>query len=89
MGNFWKYGFALGAGIALGAVGAMLLSKNSNEVKKAFSTLLSHGMDLKDKAASAMDTAKENMEDMAAEARHASQKRHAGPVRGGAKKKPA
>lgn len=75
MGSFWKYGLALGAGVALGAVGALLLSKNSAEVKKTLSTLLSHGMDLKEKAASYMETAKENMEDIAAEARHASEQR--------------
>lgn len=75
MGSFWKYGLALGAGVALGAMGALLLSKNSAEVKKTLSTLLSHGMDLKEKAASYMETAKENMEDIAAEARHASEQR--------------
>ena len=77
MGTFWKYGLALGAGVTIGAVGAMLLSKNSAEVKKTLATLLSHGVDLKDKASSFMETAKENMEDLAAEARHASDERKA------------
>ena len=78
MGTFWKYGLALGAGVALGAVGAMLLSKNSAEVKKTLSTILSHGMDLKDKAATVMEHAKEDMEDIAAEAREASKQRKSG-----------
>ncbi len=77
-GNYWKYGLALGAGVFVGAVGAMLLSRNSGNVKKACTTLLSHGMDLKDKAASFMETAKENIEDMAAEARQAQAERKAG-----------
>lgn len=78
MGQFWKYGLALGAGVALGAVGAMLLSKNSAEVKKTLSTILSHGMDLKDRAATVMENAKEDMEDIAAEARQASKQRKSG-----------
>ena len=78
MGNFWKYGIAVGAGVALGAVGALLLSKNSAEVKKTLTTLLSHGMDIKDKASSYMENAKENMEDITAEARHASKQRKTG-----------
>jgi hypothetical protein len=37
--------------------------------------VFSHGIDLKDKAAVLMETAKENVEDIAAEARHASEQR--------------
>lgn len=77
MGTLWKYGLVLGAGVALGTVGVLLLSKNSAGAKKAFTTVLSHGMDLKDKAASCMKSAKENMEDLAAEARRASEQRRA------------
>jgi nanoRNase/pAp phosphatase (c-di-AMP/oligoRNAs hydrolase) len=68
--GYWKYGLALGAGVALGAVGAMLLSRGNIDLKKTCARLLSHGMDLKDKAAGMMDTARENMDDLAAEARH-------------------
>jgi hypothetical protein len=75
--NFWKYGLALGAGVALGAVGAVLLSRGSIDLKKTCATLLSHGMDLKDKAATLVDTAKENIEDLAAEARHEQEVRKA------------
>ncbi len=76
-GNFWKYGLALGAGVAVGAVGAMLLSRGNIDLKKACATLLSHGMDLKEKAATVMETAKENLDDIAAEARHESDQRKA------------
>ena len=68
-GNYWKYGLALGAGVAIGALGAMLLSRGKVDLKKTAATILSHGMDLKEQAASFMETAKENMEDIAAEAR--------------------
>lgn len=69
-GNFWRYGLVLGAGVALGAAGAVLLSRGKIDLKKTAAAILSHGMDLKDQAAAAMETAKENLEDIAAEARH-------------------
>ena len=68
-GNYWKYGLALGAGVALGAVGAVLLSRGRIDLKKTAATILSHGMDLKEQAATFMETAKENFEDIAAEAK--------------------
>lgn len=74
-GTYWKCGLALGAGVAIGALGAILLSRGSIDLKKTMTTVLSHGMDLKDKAATLVETAKENMEDLAAEARHASEAR--------------
>ena len=67
--NYWKYGLALGAGVALGAVGAALLSNGKIDLKKTAATILSHGMDLKEQAEAFMETAKENMEDIAAEAK--------------------
>ena len=73
--NYWKYGFTLGAGIALGALGATLLSRGSIDLKKTMATVLSHGMDLKDKAATLVETARENMDDLAAEARQVSETR--------------
>lgn len=77
-GNFWKYGLALGAGVLLGAAGAVLLSRGTIDLKKTAATLLSHGMDLKEKAAEFVETAKENMEDLAAEAQNERDKRKAG-----------
>ena len=69
-GNMWKCGLCLGAGVAIGALGAMLLSRGNVDLKKTAATILSHGMDFKEQAASFMETAKENIEDVAAEARH-------------------
>lgn len=77
-GNWWKYGLAVGGGVALGAVGAMLLSRNNIDLKKAAATVLSHGMTLKDKASTIVETAKENMDDLAAEARDINEKREKG-----------
>lgn len=78
MAAYWKYGLAVGAGVAVGALGVVLLSKHSAEVKKTLGTILSHGMDIKEKAETVMENAKENMEDIAAEARHARQQRKTG-----------
>lgn len=75
--NLVKYGLLIGGGIAIGAIGALVLTRNSEELKKAAATILSHGMDFKEKAAAYMETAKENMEDLAAEAKDMSDKRNA------------
>ncbi|MDR1660446.1 MAG: hypothetical protein LBR94_08955 [Desulfovibrio sp.] len=67
--EFWKYGLAAGVGVVVGAIGATLLSRGGIDLKKAAATLLSHGMAMKDKATVVVDTAKENIDDIAAEAR--------------------
>jgi hypothetical protein len=75
--NWWKYGLALGAGIAVGALGAMVLSRGSLDLKKFAANMVSHGMDVKEKAADMVETAKENIDDIAAEARQIREKRGA------------
>ena len=75
--SFIKYGLAVGAGVALGAAGAILLSRNAG-FKKGLSNMLSYGFDLKDKASTLVEVAKENVEDMTAEARHAHEQRKSG-----------
>jgi gas vesicle protein len=75
---FWKYGLAVGAGVLVGAVGAVLISRNNVDLRKTATSLLSHGLDLKEKAAAIMDTAKENLDDITAEARCQREKRKAG-----------
>jgi hypothetical protein len=69
-GNYWKYGLAVGAGVIVGAIGAVLFSRGSVNLKKGCATLLSHGLDIKDQTAAMVETAKENIEDLATEARH-------------------
>ena len=68
--NFLKYGLAIGAGVAIGAAGAVLLSRGKIDLKKTAATILSHGMDLKDQFATVMENAKENLDDIVAEAQH-------------------
>ncbi len=76
MGNdYLKYGLIAGAGIALGALGVVALSKDKVDLKKMCTTLISYGMDFKEKTATVMETARENMEDIVAEAAQESQKR--------------
>jgi hypothetical protein len=67
--GYWKYGLALGAGIALGAVGVVLLARGGFNLKKSYAALLGHALDVKDKAGKLIDTAKENLEDLTAEAK--------------------
>jgi hypothetical protein len=74
---FWKYGLAAGVGVVVGAIGITLLSRGGVDLKKAVATILSYGMDVKDKAAVAVDTAKENIDDIAAEARYEQEQRKA------------
>ena len=76
--NFWKYGLALGAGVALGAVGTILFSRGKIDLKKTCASILSHGMDMKEQAATMMETARESFEDITAEARHEQEKRKSG-----------
>ena len=80
-GNAWKYGIAAGAGVVAGIFVAVLLSRGSVDLKKPCAALLSRGMDLKDRAVAAVETAKENLEDIAAEARQ-EQARRKGQAQG-------
>lgn len=74
---FCKGGLALGAGVLLGVIGAVLLSRANIDLKKKAASLLSHGMDIKDKASGLIATAKDNVEDIATEARNEQKKRKA------------
>jgi hypothetical protein len=67
--NTWKYGIAAGAGVAVGFLVAVLLSRGPVNLKKPCAALLSRGMDLKDRAAAAVENAKENIDGIAAEAK--------------------
>ncbi|MDR0827705.1 MAG: hypothetical protein LBN33_07505 [Desulfovibrio sp.] len=76
--EIWKYGLAAGLGAVVGAAAVVVLSRGDIDIKKTAAALLSHGLDAKDKAAAFVDTAKENIEDIAAEARHEQGKRKSG-----------
>jgi hypothetical protein len=73
--NWWKYGLAIGGGVFLGALGVALVSGGKIDLKKCAATLLSQGLDIKEKLAEAMETVKENIDDLAAEARSMAEKK--------------
>lgn len=63
-------------GIAAGIVGTTLVGRGKGgDLRKVCTLLLSHGMDMREKAVTLVETAKENIEDLAAEARHESEQR--------------
>ena len=72
-----KFGLFFLGGIALGALGAVALSKGKLNLKPVAADLISRGMDGKDALMSKVEAVKEDMEDLAAEARQASEKRKA------------
>lgn len=77
MNTGFKFGLFLLGGIALGALGAVAVSRGKLDFKPLAADLLSRGMDVKDALMSKVEAVKEDMEDLAAEARQASEKRKA------------
>ena len=70
-----KYGLFFLGGVALGALGAVAVSKGKLDIKPLATDLLSRGMDVKAAMMAKVETAKENMDDMVAEARNAAEQR--------------
>lgn len=77
MNTGFKFGLFLLGGIALGALGAVAVSRGKLDFKPLAADLLSRGIDVKDALMSKVEAVKEDMEDLAAEARQASEKRKA------------
>ena len=75
MNENMKYGLFFLGGLALGAIGAVAVSKGKLDLKPMAADLLSRGMDVKDAVLAKAETVKENMDDMVAEARHAAEQR--------------
>ena len=71
MNENMKYGLFFLGGLALGAIGAVAVSKGKLDLKPMAADLLSRGMDVKDAVLAKVETVKENM----AEARHAAEQR--------------
>ncbi len=69
MNTFLKYGLFVGVGIVIGAAAATFVARNPEAVRKGMANAMGKTMDLKDKAQTVFETAKENFEDLAAEAR--------------------
>lgn len=70
-----KCGLFFLGGVALGALGAVVLTKGDLKVKPLASELLSGGIDLKDKLLASVEGVKEDLADVVAEAQVKSQER--------------
>ncbi len=70
-----KYGLFFLGGVALGAVGAVAVSRGKLDLKPFATELVSRGLDVKDALMARAETVRENVEDLVAEAQHASEKR--------------
>lgn len=75
MNETFKYALFFLGGVALGAIGAAAVSRGKLDVKPFAADLLSRGMDVKDALTRKMAAVKEDMEDLAAEARAAQEQR--------------
>ncbi len=78
MNENMKYGLFFLGGLALGAFGAVAVSRGKLDLKPLATDLLSRGMDVKDTMLAKVETVKENVDDMMAEARHAAEQRREG-----------
>ena len=77
MNNGLKYGLFFLGGLALGVVGTVAVTRGKLDLKPLATDLVSRGMDMKDAIMSKVEAVKEDMEDLAAEARQAADKRKA------------
>ena len=77
MNNGLKYGLCFLGGLALGVVGTVAVTRGKLDLKPLATDLVSRGMDMKDAIMSKVEAVKEDMEDLAAEARQAADKRKA------------
>ena len=77
MNNGLKNGLFFLGGLALGVVGTVAVTRGKLDLKPLATDLVSRGMDMKDAIMSKVEAVKEDMEDLAAEARQAADKRKA------------
>ncbi len=77
MNQALKYGLFFLGGVAVGALGATVVSRGRFDFKPLAADLISRGMDMKDAVLAGVETARENVEDLLAEAHHASEQRKA------------
>lgn len=75
MNNALKCGLFLLAGMTLGALGAVAVSKGKLNLKPFATDLISRGIDVKDAVMSKVESLKEDFEDMSVEARQKAEKR--------------
>ena len=75
MNETFKYALFFLGGVAVGAIGAVAVSRGKLDVKPLAADLLSRGMDVKEALARKVAAVTEDMEDLAAEARAAQEQR--------------
>lgn len=78
MNNGFKCGLWLLGGLVIGAVGVAALSRSKVDFKPLATDLISRGLDVKDALLTKVEALKEDVEDLTAEARLASEKRKTG-----------
>jgi site-specific DNA-adenine methylase len=77
-----KYALIFAGGVAVGVWGAKAVSDGKIDFRPLATTLVSRGMDVKEALLNKMETLKEDVEDLAAEARLAAEKRKDAPEAG-------
>ena len=75
MNNGLKYALIFLGGALFGGLAQAALRRSNINLKPMAADLLSRGMDVKDAVLAKVETVKENMDDMVAEARHAAEQR--------------
>jgi hypothetical protein len=70
----WKW-ISFGVGVVVGAIGATVVSSRPSYIKDWSTTVLSHGLTAKRKLQAVAGSAKENLEDLVAEADQKTQDR--------------
>lgn len=75
MENTTKYGLFFLGGLVVGALGAMAVTRGKLEIKPLATDLISGGMELRDKVMAGVESVKEDLEDVVAEAQVKAQER--------------
>ncbi|WP_035244808.1 hypothetical protein [Desulfonatronovibrio hydrogenovorans] len=70
MSEFGRGAIWFGAGLVLGYLGSKLMEDPQGKVRRAAVEAVSQGMTFKDRVMTSVERARENVEDMVAEARH-------------------
>lgn len=77
MNEYLKYGLFFLGGAALGAIGAVAVSRGKLDIKPFAADLMSRGLDAKEALLTKAEAMRENIEDMVAEAHARSEERKA------------
>ncbi len=75
MNQLLKYGLIFVGGLIVGALGSKAAQNKDFSLKPFATDLLSRGMDVKDAVMGKVETMKEGMDDLTAEARYAAEQR--------------